>query len=212
MQKNKQFIVLDLDETLIHSFEDKFSVFEDLRLRGIEHLETRVYMIDFILGGERLKRWGVVRPDVDHFIDYCFERFDKVIVWSAASYPYVHHICDVVFQNRKPHAILTQDDCQNVGGYITNKPLDVLYNRFDEINETNTYIVDDNDSVTKLNDRNAIQVPGYTVNVRETDREEETIRKIIDDSDKALSDLVRWFDRDTSRHSNVQNIPKPKMV
>lgn len=212
MQKNKQTVVLDLDATLIHTFKDKLEVFESLKICANEYLESRIYMLEFILDEKKNQMWGVVRPHTQHFIEYCFERFDKVIVWSAGIYEYVHHICDILFQDKKPHKILTADDCEKVEGEAKYKPLEWLY-KDPNMNSKNTIIVDDNPDAFAKNKDNAVQISSYAVSFSSAESNDDIISKLVDDSDVKLSLLIKWFENeDTKNSEDVRELEKPIFI
>lgn len=214
MTKKKQTVVLDLDSTLIYTFNGKFEILDDLIKKSNAHLESRVYLIDFIAGSKKNQMWGVVRPFTDHFIEYCFERFEKVIVWSAGTYEYVHHICEVLFQKQKPHEILTFDDCEkDSDGKFRCKPLETLYKKYDCLNPKNTLIIDDNPQAFSCNLENAVQIAQYSASFGETKSTEEIIGHLVDDSDTQLSSLIKWLDHDHVRDSpDVRKLEKPRLV
>lgn len=210
---SKQSVILDLDATLIHTFNGKMNIFEDLRLRGNEYLESRIYMIDFVSNKKKQQMWGVVRPHTHHFLEYCFERFDKVIVWSAGSYEYVHHICEVLFQDCKPHMILTARDCEHENGEAKYKPLEKLYERHDFLNDRNTMIIDDNPDSFSKNKDNAIHISSYSVSFNNSETDEQIIRKLVDDSDVTLSNLIKWLSDDyTKTIEDVKSLEKPRFL
>lgn len=68
-----KLIVLDIDETLIHSYEKEVSDF------------------DFKFNSDEDIFYTKKRPFLDEFIEYCFDNF-KVAVWTASDRDYASTI------------------------------------------------------------------------------------------------------------------------
>lgn len=90
----KLLIVLDLDETLIHSSDHKLV---DLQYIGLFTQYSFVYFV-------------YKRPYVDDLLDFCFEHFD-VGVWTAGSKEYANLIIPLLFGKRKPVFVFSEDRC-----------------------------------------------------------------------------------------------------
>lgn len=107
--RNPKCIVLDLDETLIHSKAGTWSK------KG-----SKVPIHNINIEGDA---WTVIeRPHLKDFINFIHEYFDLVIVWSAGTFEYVHAICKLIFPYYDECIIYTRDDCvYENGNYI--KPL-----------------------------------------------------------------------------------------
>jgi TFIIF-interacting CTD phosphatase-like protein len=100
MEKNyhdKPLLILDLDETLIHT--------SDHIIDNLEHLMTIP-----IIG--HTKHWVYTRPYFKEFTDYCYEHFD-VAIWTAASPEYAHSILPQLFGEKytKLAFIFTGERC-----------------------------------------------------------------------------------------------------
>lgn len=75
---SSHYLVLDLDETLVHTF-DNFESFYKIKESLSPQLKRRLY--SFRLDGEFY--WGIKRPYLDEFLKFSNNYFTKVGVWSA---------------------------------------------------------------------------------------------------------------------------------
>lgn len=163
-------IVLDVDETLIHSSTSKRKKQED----------------SFQISGYQCIR----RPHLDKFIEHCFDRFDHVVIWSAGTEDYVHEICEMIFSDRKPHLILTRDDCE-LDGKTLIKPIDKV-RRLLGLDDTPTYVVhvDDTPCTFSHNTLNGLR-----------------IKRFYGGEDDALLHLMDW-----TNNQNADLYRKPLML
>lgn len=197
---NDKAIVLDLDETLVHTFND-FNLYSKLGLDKISDLTTRIYKIqmrDVVTHrgqGVITTMWGVIRPHVREFLLFCFSYFKAVIVWSAGKYGYVHEIVKILFSGmQQPHAILTRDDCTQMDGNF-DKNLNKLFN--DKIlgkyvRPDNTIIVDDRTVSFSTCPNNGVLIPAYSPEARIPNMKSDDI---------SLLQLKTWLLNDNIRNS-----------
>jgi hypothetical protein len=195
-------IVLDLDESLVHTFPDmetasKLGVFSDPQLRSrVYHLELTDVSISKGIG-QKIHLWGIIRPHVDQFLRFCFSYFKIVGVWSAGKKEYVEAIVELLFRDiAKPHFIYTYNDCyaEESGNLI--KPLDKLFHETTigrHINRDNILCLDDRDDVCCRNPDNAVIIPRY--------KPKASIESLLE-SDLALKDLMNWLLSPKVRFSN----------
>lgn len=183
--KNGKHLVLDLDETLVHTFApvDNFPAFIGTLT---DEQKKRIYVLEFP-GGETL--WGYIRPGVEQFLETAFEEFDSVGVWSAGTDYYVHEIVKLLFKNQAPKFVMSRNDCNELkitkaDSICRYKPLEVIYRRLPTHNESNTLIVDDRKDICKLNCINNIQIPEYVLN-------ELNYENML--NDRTLLTLAKWF-------------------
>lgn len=183
-------IVLDLDETCVHT-EDETESLEESNVLSNPNLMGDVYILS--LDDGKLEMWGTKRPHLDEFLLFCFTYFDKVCVWSAGQKDYVHALVDILFAGfRKPDLVFTFDDCiQNKDGDWI-KPLEKFFkhpkakgNIFPET----TFIIDDRDYTFERNEGNGVLIPPYSPGSFEEMQEEED----------HLNRLKRWFMHPSSR-------------
>src|SRR5437763_151797 len=82
-------VILDIDESLAHTFTD--TIMDELKIpHGLQ-----AYMLNILMdrnNGGSATMWGVKRPYLDTFLNFCFSYFKLLIVWSAGTYEYVHTI------------------------------------------------------------------------------------------------------------------------
>lgn len=171
MPLTNKTIMLDLDSTLIYTSDD-FDKYKNLRIYTDHknfHLRNRVYQFNVMDvvekpgTGVKSSMWGVLRPHVREFLEFCFDYFETVIVWSAGQLRYVHAICDVLFDNpyKQPHLIYTYDDCERTDNYLY-KPLTKIGEQvFPHIGLDKIYALDDNEMTFSKNKYNALHIPPY---------------------------------------------------
>jgi TFIIF-interacting CTD phosphatase-like protein len=153
-------LVLDMDETLVNTAD---SITELGNVHAT--LADRVYMISFpeVNGNTIIPQtvWGVKRPYLNPFLEFCFKYFAKVILWSAGEYDYVHKVAEDIFRNLpKPDYILTRNDCIDTkDGCI--KPLSTLYKMDPMIKPHHTLFIDDEPLSYLYDPNNAIDIPKY---------------------------------------------------
>lgn len=208
-------IVLDIDNTLVHTHGDddeyvNLKLFTDPKM--IKH-RGRIYSMSLTDvtsppgTGEELKLYGIYRPWLKEFLDFCFKEFDFVIIWSAGKKKYVEKMCELMFTDRKkqPLLIYNYDDCEIYDDYIR-KPLQKLYNdprTKGKMNEKNTYVLDDRDDTFALNKDNGILIPEY---------EAEMTVKGIYKNDENLLKLMAFFVLPEVRNiSDVRKLNKKKI-
>ena len=92
-------LILDLDHTLIHSVDPKEDIF-DKPAFALHLSEKSIYNI-------------YKRPFLEEFLNFCFEKFDRIIIWSAGTLDYVEGIlthCRLpVLEQEKLFRLITRD-------------------------------------------------------------------------------------------------------
>lgn len=191
-------IVLDIDATLVHThghFEkftmlDIYSDVEKIKYRKrLYHM--KLYDVENSGDGSLLKYGGIYRPYLREFLDYCFDNFENVVIWSAGKKKYVEEMCSILFPLREqtPLLIYTYDDCDTSNGDENiKKPLSKLFKDKrcnGKLNEKNTIMIDDRDDVVDQNPKNAIIIPIF-----ESDM---SIEDIENHDDICLIKLMAWF-------------------
>jgi len=86
-------IILDVDNTLIHSVEKSSREWNGKRLQMIPTPSFNVYL----------------RPNLYQFLNYCFSVTPYVILWSAGTAPYIKEITDYVLNGYKFFHIITRN-------------------------------------------------------------------------------------------------------
>lgn len=200
-------IVLDIDATLVHTHGDDdeylnlklFSEPKMLKYRGRTYTMKLRDVTTPPGSGEEMKLYGIYRPYLKEFIDFCFKYFDNVVVWSAGKKKYVEKMCDIMFtdRNKQPLLIYNYNDCEIYDDYIR-KPLEKLYNdprTKGMMNSKNTYVVDDRDDTFSLNKQNGILIPEYEAEL--------TVRG-INKKDENLLKLMAWLS--IPEHKDIDDI------
>ena len=88
MDFDRNLLILDLDETLIHSTETELEY-------------SAAFKVD--------RYYVYPRPNLQPFLKFCFENF-KVAVWTASSEDYAQPIIDRIFPNPQHLAFLWSND------------------------------------------------------------------------------------------------------
>ena len=157
LKKKSDFIsciVLDIDETLIHTKHmtqvpnDKFKKQSDISFK----LHDVYYYIH-------------IRPHAKEFLQKVFENFDHVCIWTAAEKSYAKKIISKLMTPEQQKSLLefwSRKNCviDNDGNYT--KPLSKLFEKHSFLNAKNTVLVDNNELITSLNKGMSINVPDFT--------------------------------------------------
>jgi hypothetical protein len=173
MKQEDKYIVLDIDATLVHTHGD----LEDFKMLKIykddEQLEMRRKLYDMRIidvsdnpgEGEITDLAGIYRPYLKEFLEFCFNYFSGIVIWSAGKKKYVEKMCEFMFPLKKhPILIFNYDDCEGDENDIIIKPLEKLYNHprcKGKLNETNTFVLDDRSETFSMNKRNGIMIPEF---------------------------------------------------
>lgn len=185
-------IVLDLDETLVKTCEDMVSLKNSKLLTNPDYYHVRSRLYNIYLEKSKPCLWGIKRAYLDEFLEFCFQYFKYVVVWSAGMNDYVHEICSIIFKDHPcPDAILTRDDCVYHRGKYT-KPLEKVHDLFN-IRKCNTIIVDDRDDIVENNS-------GYGIVIEPFDPHP---RKFAEtDTDDTLLKIKEWLENEHVVYTN----------
>jgi TFIIF-interacting CTD phosphatase-like protein len=196
-------IVLDLDQTLIATQEDmEKDVYDHYKSQDTN---DRLYDIDITDSDGRWVTWGLKRPHLNKFIDFCFKYFAKVIVWTAGTYEYGHTIVDQIFTNQRPHLVWTRKDCEIIetgpskGEY--SKPISKL-----GLDPKKVVTLDDKIFTGIENPNNIFVCPGYYPNVGKG--EEINVERIYrKDKDRFLLEFMDFMlKREVMNTSDLRNV------
>ena len=118
-------IVIDMDETLIHSY------LEELDQDGDKNYSLAIDMLsDRNFNSKDMLYWvqgdidvvGVFRPGVHEFLQYCSENFDYVVIWSAGEKEYVKSVIDHLYiYIDKPDIVWARNMCKVETKYLGDK-------------------------------------------------------------------------------------------
>lgn len=165
-------VILDLDETCVHTWEENPPPEVVSKLRSYTDLRTRLFEFKVTDPGlppneASYKIWGITRPHLQIFIIFCFYFFRNVVIWSAGQPRYVRAIVDKIFKDIfPPLTVYTSDETEMYDNGNVCKPLSKLFEDRRlincNINERNTIIIDDNIETFKLNKSNAILIKEFS--------------------------------------------------
>ncbi|KAG9389704.1 NLI interacting factor-like phosphatase [Carpediemonas membranifera] len=134
---NKKCLVLDLDETLVHS--------------TLKPMDCPDFIVPVSVAGELHHFYVKKRPGVDAFLEYAGKHFE-VVVFTASMPSYASPVIDMLDLTQTVSARLYRDSCRIVDGdYV--KDLDVLGRPLGE-----TLILDNSPISYKLHTPNALGI------------------------------------------------------
>lgn len=184
-------IILDLDETLVHTYEPidqvvEPDVFDDTSLKD---LHPRMYQLSLDDSPDYLIR-GIMRPYLKEFLNFCFFYFRVVVVWSAGQSKYVHAVVDTIFRDlESPQVIYTHDHCEpnlHEPKYLS-KPIAKMMASEPHLNLSpqHTFILDDRlYTFNPVNPHSGILIPHY---------DPELTAEGFRQNDQAFPQLVNWL-------------------
>ena len=193
-------IVLDLDETLVHSHHEgnielmkELEIFTNPKYLDLRKRTYKITMDDVVHKkgeGAKTEMWGITRPHLTEFLIFCFTYFKVVIIWSAGRNKYVHSIVDHIFKDlKRPTIVWTYDNLSKLSNNTLIKPLSKMIEHIPGLSKymslENSFIIDDRLSVFQQpNPNNGIQIPAYNPSMTP-----ESMRK----NDNRLQQLMKWF-------------------
>ena len=206
-------IVLDLDETLVHAFDDlntlrRSKILED---PSMIDLRRRIFLLDLVDPVDRRgkgkveKFWAIKRPHLDEFLRFCFDYFDLVIVWSAGVRRYVDAVVNNIFKDvGKPYVVYAREQCAKDKRAVNHKPLRQMIKNIDgldkKMNLNNTFALDDRNTTYVDNPYNGIMIPVYSPSPNDN-----ALRM----DERSLLELMDWLSRDDVVYStDVRNLDK----
>jgi len=139
----RKILVLDLDETLVHS-----------TTREMSHPDTTIMNVQ-IPGQEMLVFYVVKRPHVDLFIDEVCKWYE-VVIFTASVKQYANPVIDQLDQKQQIKRRLFRESCIHRGGSSYVKDLSSIHSDLSQI------IIIDNSPVSySLNKENAIPISNW---------------------------------------------------
>jgi hypothetical protein len=199
-----QNLVLDIDHTLLCTSVN-LEEFQNVDIYSPEYLSvrSRIYSGQINYEGNNFSYWGILRPHLTEFLQYCFKRFQLVIIWSAGEKRYVHEMVKILFRDLpQPHLILTREDCLWTEKNVSAKPLFRLTQEYKMINENNTLFIDDLENNFSFNRSNGIVIPAY----------HPLLSSLKDDQDNILLLLLKWLDTTNVRCNNRLNLVDKRRI
>lgn len=138
-------LIMDIDETLIHS---RKGISLSSLLNRSDVSEDDIFSI-----GEYIVQ---KRPHLDTFLENILnDDYYEVGIWSAGSYEYVHDIVDMIIPDQsKLKFIMTSRNCNEV----RDKPLAKVRDLYPEMSVHDYIIIDDRHRVTGHDHLNHLQI------------------------------------------------------
>lgn len=193
-------VVLDIDECLVHMFayDVDWELYNSLRL-DVEKRTNLVY-IEF----DKFRMWGLKRPGLDEFLEFCFKNFKTVSVWSAGTTNYVFAVVDAIFRDhRYPDNVLTWDNVKQETHHERNdfycKPLETFFSFQRGANKSNTILIDNQLANSKYDPHNIIHVPDFLP---------EQSLSGVSKNDDCFKILIRWFETFSPFGQDVRTLNK----
>lgn len=225
---SERYIVLDLDATLLHTF-DNYKALAKLisEENNLAYLKSRIYNLKLFNPSSNKNHkyysfWGIYRPFLAEFVEYIIQEFDDIFIWSAGNEKYVKSVVDLIFEpyEYKPKIIFYDTHCYiSEDREVVVKDLAKLYNASKDIyssasdkcgpNETNTYVIDDRMDTMSKNADNGILIHPYNLFELPDDPNEDDVRMFIEsarETDNSLKDLIIFFDK--NKNSDIRKIIK----
>lgn len=192
-------IVLDLDETLVHTFDDESRLIGLNVMTDSDFLEVRrrLYIIDVDDPvtkrgeGNYIRMWGILRPGLKDFLNFCFSYFKMVTIWTAGRSSYALKIVQELYKviGREPHIVYSFDDCLDESGSCSTKDLKKIISECPKnMSIEHTFMIDDRLYNFEANPGNGILIPAFAPH--------QSKKSLTDTSDKALYKLKAWLMRE----------------
>lgn len=168
IRKTDKVLVLDLDETLVHTYTDVD--IGGMIDRKNPELMSRYFEFTLQNGNSPMKICGVERPGLQEFLIFANKYFDSVIVWTAGIAEYAKMIVDHIYRDipQKPKLIWSRGHCEGSGTETKpyTKPLTKLENsRPDIVGQDilrRAIIIDDRDYTGRdHNPQNQMLIPPF---------------------------------------------------
>ncbi len=183
MTNNKPCLILDLDETVIHSVSE--SEKEDLSDDELERMEN--------FKGHNMDDYFTVleRPGLQKFLDFAFENFN-VAIWTAASKEYALFIAEEIIIAGKPerkldfilfsyHCDISKREKKSI------KKLDMIWDHYKIAGYTpeNTIIMDDHPQVARSQKDKCIWMPPFELDDEDSEEDDVLyrIQKMLENKD-----------------------------
>lgn len=149
-------LILDLDETLIHT----------LKITR-KYVKSLAALSDFYFNIDGQYYWVTKRPGLDVFLNFAFKYF-QIGIWTAADKEYAKQICKNILTYDQLHQIkfiYSRNFChldiqQNPPCF--SKPLQKVFELFPGFNEKNTIMVDNTLHVMRYNPHNGVHISDFT--------------------------------------------------
>lgn len=196
-----RIVILDLDETLIHTIDDysklvQLNIYGDLDM--INFLHQGPLPVAYTVNTEDGIGMGLTRPHLKEFLTFIHNYFAHVLVWSAGSFDYVAQIVYIIFEKNgfpPPATIWSRENCFKMGGDQFSKPISNILLYLSDIwklpiqeLEKKCIIVDDRKDNFVYNPNNGILIPPWNPIKKKI-----TLAQLKNRSDDNLIKLMTWL-------------------
>ena len=223
--KGPRTLILDLDETVIHSWEnarflDTYQIYTNPTIYRNFHPKgspSIAYSMLLDMNGNINRIWGLNRPNTYEFLTFASQYFDNIIVWSAGIRPYVDDITKQIFLEsglRPPKLVWSRNKCSNYQG-LYHKPISEInaelttrpYVTF-KIDPKSTLILDDKQHTFMENPQNGILARPYHPG-KDRPGKIPTLDDLLDRSDRDLLQFMEWLESPKVRNAeDVRTLDK----
>jgi TFIIF-interacting CTD phosphatase-like protein len=122
------------------------------------------------------------RPYLQKFLDFLFKNF-KVNIWTAASKSYALFVINEFILKKNPkrqlHCILFDTHCKlSKKKYSNAKKLEMVWNKFKDMNESNTYIIDDLEEICNGQQNNCFNISPFLFLEKDSESDTELLNLI----------------------------------
>lgn len=174
--KTSFILVLDLDETLVHTGFHTVGTPSDHK---------------YVLDVDGYKMRGTIRPYARQFLKFVHHFSERVIIWSAGTASYVKSVVEVLYDgmSEKPSMVLSRNDCHKVphgSEFFYSKPIRTLAERI-IYNPDQVVMLDDKLHTFIFNPDHGVQVPEYKG----------------ESQDEGLLNLMEWMSKPHVRRSDT---------
>lgn len=155
--EGRKTLVLDLDETLVHSSEfPPHSDVDFFKIKSSSNFNYKLKLAESREDDDQLQEIYVFkRPGLDDFLHYASKNFE-IFIYTYAERHYAEPILNVILPFLDEDHRLYRDSCIKKKGKHAFKDLKML-NR----NKTDLIFIDDNDEAYKQHPKNTIVIPTW---------------------------------------------------
>lgn len=223
-------LILDLDETLVHSYEnpsfvDWYHIYSDPAIyRRFHPVGTQQICYSMFLDlkstGSPHRIWGLTRPHLYDFLHFAGEYFTNIMVWSAGTSPYVNEITQNIFLESglpPPKVVWHRDHCSKYKD-MYHKPIYELVNDIAKRSHSTlkmdpswTLIVDDKSHTFMENPNSGVLIPAYFPGEMRSNKIP-LMEDLLERSDTALLKLKNWLElSEVKSCSDIRDLDKTKI-
>jgi len=207
--------IIDLDETLVHTWENPKFI-EKLRIYNDPQIYNKFFRMNedplcYSFDIPNCHIWGMYRPHMWEFLNFCDKYFDNVVIWSAGVEEYVYSIIKHIYKNKSkfPKVIWSRKNCTDNKNHY-HKPIKNLINYINkksylpfQIYPQSTIIIDDKNYSFESNVDNGILIPPYDF------PKTPQINELLNRNDHCLVDIMNWLQTDeVTQCDDVRNVNK----